>query len=125
VPYLDLELAAFTWQLPQRHKIRGRTGKWLLREAMRGALPDAILRRPKTGFGAPVRQWMRRDLREMTCDLLSPTSLRSAGWFSPSAVAALRARFESGQEDHGYSVWALLMVQLWRETFLRRPVKSA
>jgi len=122
VPYLDTELAAFAWRLPERQKIRGRRGKWLLREAMRGVLPPAVLERPKTGFGAPVRQWMRRELREMAGDLLSPASLRRAGWFSPAGVEALRAGFESGQDDHGYSLWALLMVQLWRETFLRQPV---
>jgi len=121
VPYLDTELAAFAWQLPARQKIRGRRGKWLLREAMRGVLPETILQRPKTGFGAPVRQWMRRELREMADDLLSESALRASGWFSPQGVAAMRAGFESGTEDHGYSLWALLMVQLWREVFLRTP----
>jgi asparagine synthase (glutamine-hydrolysing) len=117
VPYLDTELAAFAWQLPARQKVRGRRGKWLLREAMRGVLPDAVLRRPKTGFGAPVRQWMRRDLREMAGDLLSPGALRATGWFSVDGVEQLRAGFESGREDSGYGLWALLLVQMWRDVF--------
>jgi len=121
VPYLDLELAEFAWGLPARQKIRGLQGKWLLRRAMRGVLPDSVLRRPKTGFGAPVRQWMRRDLREMAGDLLSPSALRAAGCFSVPGVEALRARFDAGQGDHGYSLWALLILQLWREVFLRQP----
>ncbi len=121
VPYLDLELAEFAWQLPSRQKIRGRSGKWLLRQAMRGRLPPAVLRRPKTGFGAPVRQWLRRELRPMVDELLSPAAVAETGWLSPSGVASLRARFESGQEDHGYSVWALLVLELWRRVFLRQP----
>jgi asparagine synthase (glutamine-hydrolysing) len=124
VPYLDLELAEFAWRLRPEQKIRGRRGKWLLREAMRGVLPEAVLRRPKTGFGAPVRQWMRRELREMTGDLLSPAALRAAGWFSVPGVESLRARFEAGQGDHGYSLWALLIVQLWREVFLKPGVRG-
>ncbi len=121
VPYLDLELAEFAWSLPARQKIRGRTGKWLLREAMRGVLSDSVLRRSKTGFGAPVRQWMRHDLREMSADLLSSSALRASGLFSVEAVESLRGRFESGQDDHGYSLWALLIFQIWQEAFLRQP----
>jgi asparagine synthase (glutamine-hydrolysing) len=124
VPYLDTELAAFCWRLPARQKVRGRRGKWLLREAMRGLLPASVLERPKTGFGAPVRQWMRRELREMAGDLLSDQALRASGWFSPQAVAGLREGFESGREDHGYSLWALLLVQLWRDVFFRQPVTA-
>ncbi|HYM13720.1 MAG TPA: asparagine synthase (glutamine-hydrolyzing) [Bryobacterales bacterium] len=125
VPYLDRELAEFAWRLPARQKIRGRTGKWLLREAMRGVLPEGVLRRPKTGFGAPVRQWMRRELREMAGDLLSPAALAASGLFSVTGVESLRARFERGEGDHGYSVWALLVFQLWREVFLRQPAARA
>jgi asparagine synthase (glutamine-hydrolysing) len=87
-----------------------------------GLLPESVLERPKTGFGAPVRQWMRRELRAMAGDLLSAQALRASGWFSPQAVAELREGFESGQEDHGYSLWALLMVQIWRAAFFRQPV---
>ncbi len=124
VPYLDLDLAAFAWRLPARQKIRGRRGKWLLREAMRGVLPPEILERPKTGFGAPVRQWMRRDLRDMARDLLSPAALARTGWFSAEGVEALWRGFESGREDHGYSLWALLVLQVWREVFLKNLTPS-
>lgn len=124
VPYLDLELARFAWQLPADQKIRGAKGKWLLREAMRGVLPEDVLARPKTGFGAPVRQWLRRDLREMVNDLLSPAALRASGLFSAEGVAALRAGFEAGREDHGYPVWALLVFQLWREAVPRHIAGS-
>ncbi len=121
VPYLDLELAEFCWRLPQRFKVRGKTGKWVLRQAMRGTLPAGVLSRSKTGFGAPVRQWMRHELNEMAADLLSPAALRAGGVFSAEGVESLRARFASGQGDHGYSLWALLVFQLWREIFLRQP----
>ncbi|HZS52735.1 MAG TPA: asparagine synthase (glutamine-hydrolyzing) [Bryobacterales bacterium] len=121
VPYLDLELAEFCWRLPQRYKVRGATGKWLLRRAMRGTLPAEVLWRSKTGFGAPVRQWMRHELKEMAADLLSPAALRAGGVFCAEGVEALRASFADGQGDHGYTLWALLVFQLWREVFLRQP----
>jgi asparagine synthase (glutamine-hydrolysing) len=124
VPYLDLELAEFMWGLLPRQKIRGRRGKWLLREAMRGVLPEGVLRRAKTGFGAPVRQWMRRDLAAMAGELLSPGAVRAAGWFSVAGVEALRKRFETGQDDVGYSLWALLVLQVWREVFVRQPAAT-
>jgi asparagine synthase (glutamine-hydrolysing) len=121
VPFLDLEFASFAWQLPPQQKIRGRRGKWLLREALRGVLPEGVLRRPKTGFGAPVRQWMRRDLKALSDELLSPAAVRATGWLSAPGVEALRSRFEAGQGDLGYSLWALLILQVWREVFLKQP----
>lgn len=122
VPYLDLELAEFAWRLPAFYKIRGCTGKWLLRKAMRGTLPEAVLLRSKTGFGAPVRHWMRHPLRDMVNDLLSESALRASGLFSVAGVHALRSRFASGRADAGYSLWALVVFQIWRGAFVRHAV---
>ena len=68
----------FAASIPADLKIRGREKKWILREAMRGWLPDEILDRPKQGFSVPVGEWFRHDLRSLAHDvLLDPPIARS------------------------------------------------
>lgn len=57
MPFMDHELAAYVSSLPDEYRVRGRTTKWILREAMKQLLPQAILERPKVGFRVPVNEW--------------------------------------------------------------------
>jgi asparagine synthase (glutamine-hydrolysing) len=123
VPFLDNELFDFAARLPADLKVRGGGGKYLLRKAVRGLVPDEIIRRGKAGFGAPVRKWLRDELRPLTRELLSPDALRRRGYFDPAAVAALVHRNEEGVEDQPLRVWALLTLEVWHRTFVdHRPV---
>ena len=65
VPFLDLDLVDFAARIPARFKQRGREGKWVLKKAMEPYLPKEVIYRPKSGFGAPLRQWMRFNLRDL------------------------------------------------------------
>jgi asparagine synthase (glutamine-hydrolysing) len=85
VPYLDHELVEYAFRIPDRWKLRGLVGKWILRRAFRGNLPTSILRRRKSGFSVPIAAWLRGDLRALTSDLLSPERLRRQGLFSVGA----------------------------------------
>jgi asparagine synthase (glutamine-hydrolysing) len=58
-PFLDIEVADFARRLPNRFKLRGGTTKYLLKEALRGVLPESIVRRRKKGFGMPFGAWLR------------------------------------------------------------------
>jgi asparagine synthase (glutamine-hydrolysing) len=118
VPFLDNDLAEFAFSLPLRYKQRGRTGKWVLKQAMRGLLPDDVIDRPKTGFGAPVRAWLRGPLRELVGDTLSPGTLRRRGLFDPNAVANLMAADSAGRIDAAYPLLSVLCMELWCRLFL-------
>src|ERR1035438_823282 len=75
VPFLDHKVVEFAAQLPQDMKLRGGTGKVLLRKAMKDVLPASILHRPKKGFPVPTMGWLRGPLKEFTREtLLSPGS---------------------------------------------------
>ena len=115
VPFLDPELLALSWRLPDRLKQRGRCGKWVLKQAMAGLLPHDVIHRPKTGFGAPLRRWLQHDLRELVADTLSPTRLAADGLFNPSAVQQLLDDQRSGRIDASYTIWSLLCIALWWE----------
>jgi asparagine synthase (glutamine-hydrolysing) len=122
VPFLDPELLALSWRLPDRFKQRGRCGKWVLKQAMAELLPHDVIHRPKTGFGAPLRRWLAHDLQELVADTLSPTRLAADGLFHPSAVQQLLDDQRSGRRDASYTIWSLLCISLWWERQQASPV---
>lgn len=121
VPYLDIDMIAWAAALPLRVKLRGGETKWVLRKAMEGTLPDEIIYRPKTGFGVPLRAWMRHELKPMIDELLSPHVIEARGLFDPAAVSRLRCATESGQVDGSYAVLALATIELWCRRFVDVP----
>lgn len=118
VPFLDTELVELAARIPDRFKQRGRIGKWVLKKAMEPYLPHDVIYRPKTGFGAPLRRWMRHDLRELLGDLLSQQSLRRHGMFDPAAVHRLIADNDAGRKDAAYTLLSLLCIEIWCRRFL-------
>jgi len=125
VPFLDLDLVEFAQQIPEGFKQRGSEGKWVLKKAMEPYLPHDVIYRPKTGFGAPLRHWMRYELRELLCDLLSPESLRRRGLFDPVAVDRLIAANDAGRVDASYTLLSLLCIELWCRRFMDGSISNS
>ncbi|HEY3059492.1 MAG TPA: asparagine synthase (glutamine-hydrolyzing) [Chloroflexota bacterium] len=124
-PLLDHRLVEFCAALPSAYKLRGRTSKWLLRRLMKDRLPPPILTRPKMGFGVPVGEWLRGELRPLLEDtVLSQRSL-ARGYFRPTAVRALIDEHLSRRADRTPHIWALLMLELWFRQMVDEPVSSA
>jgi asparagine synthase (glutamine-hydrolysing) len=122
VPLLDPDLVALAARLPLPLKQRGREGKWILRRIMQDHLPADVIDRPKTGFGAPLRQWLRGPLRPVVDDVLAEGSLRRRGLFDPAAVRRLVERDRGGRVDAAYTILSLICMELWARMFLdRRP----
>jgi len=113
VPFLDLDLVEFAARIPIGMKQRGSVGKWVLKKAMEPYLPHDVIYRPKSGFGAPLRHWMRYELRELLGDLLSVDSLKRRGLFEPSAVQQLIAANDAGKTDASYTLLSLLCIEIW------------
>jgi asparagine synthase (glutamine-hydrolysing) len=99
-------------------KQHGRHGKWVLKQAMHPLLPRDVIYRPKTGFGAPLRRWLRGELSDFVNDVLSPARVRRRGIFDAAAVSDLVARDRNGQIDAAYPILALLCVELWCRHFV-------
>ncbi len=118
VPFLDLELIDWAAQLPPRAKMRGRTTKWVLRKAMEPFLPREIIYRPKTGFGVPLRSWLRYEMRAMLEALLDRKAVESRGLFDHSAVTRLRDETFSGRSDGSYTLLAVMAIELWCQKFV-------
>ncbi len=114
-PYLDTAVVEFAARLPWRLKMSLTRTKVLLKRALRGVVPEEILRRPKKGFGIPVAAWIRGPLRPLFEEELSERALREGGVFEPKAVRGLLSAHLEGRADLRKPLWTLLMFQLWRK----------
>jgi len=118
VPLLDLDLISFASKIPPSMKQRGGEGKSIFKEAMRQMLPHDVIYRPKSGFGAPLRRWLRRELAPLVEDTLDPAALRRRGFFDPRAVRALIDDDRRGRIDGSYTLFALMCFELWCRRFI-------
>ena len=113
VPLLDHRLMEFLATVPSTLKLRNGRGKYLLQRAMSQDLPGEILTRKKMGFGVPLGAWLRRELRDMTRDVLLGPRARQRGIFRASEVDALLATHDAGRRDCSARLWSLICFELW------------
>jgi asparagine synthase (glutamine-hydrolysing) len=120
VPYLDHKLVEIAAQVPCRYKIRGFSGKYLLRSVMAKQLPEAILRRRKKGFPTPIRPWLRHPLLEKLRSVLLDGRMAERGIIRSSYVRQLLAAHQAGDSGATEGCWRLLNFELWCRIFLDR-----
>jgi asparagine synthase (glutamine-hydrolysing) len=118
VPFLDPDLVDYAATIPGRLKQRGRHSKWILKRAMEPYLPHDVIYRPKAGFGAPLRRWMRSDLQPLMDDVLSADSLVRRGLFDPAGVQRLVHRTRTGESDGAYALLSVMSIEIWCRRFL-------
>jgi asparagine synthase (glutamine-hydrolysing) len=112
-PFVDPVVARAAFSVKGSDKIRGKTAKAALKDAAENWLPHEIVHRPKASFGAPLRAWVRNDLRELINDVLVGGELTQLGMLRKSQVQRLIADERAGREDYAKQVWQLLSMELW------------
>src|SRR5258705_110140 len=117
VPFLDHKLVEFTSSLPERLKLRGWTTKYVLRQSMKGVLPDTILARPKMGFPVPIGKWFRGQYRSIVDEYVLSDRVLNRGIFDQEFVRGLVQRHQAG-EDHSERLWALVNFEIWQRQFI-------
>lgn len=119
VPFLDHKLVEFSARLPERLKLRrGVQTKYVLREAMRGVLPDEILTRPKMGFPTPVGTWFRTSQKGIVEEYVTGARARERGFFDEKYVGEIVRRHAAGIEDHTERLWSLVNFEMWLREFI-------
>ena len=120
VPFLDHKLAEFMFRIPGRDKIKSGISKWLLVEAMRGALPSAIVNRPKRGFTFPFEVWLKKEMRRDMEEVLSDESANLAAGLDRKFVTSVWKDFMSGKTTWSRP-WSLYVLKSWVTAFLESP----
>jgi asparagine synthase (glutamine-hydrolysing) len=124
VPFLDKRLAEIASTISSKQKQKKRQGKWILKKMAECYLPKSVIYRPKTGFGAPLRDWLKHDLKTWVDDLLSKESLNNRGIFKAEAVHDLILKDRQGKEDYSYPIFALLCIELWCRIFIDGKIQE-
>jgi asparagine synthase (glutamine-hydrolysing) len=117
-PFLDADVMELAFSMEGQLKIRNGERKWILKRAMRGVLPDRILRRRKEGFSIPLKNWLRRELEPLMRTLLSPERVRRRGLFEPAEVTRLIDTHVAGRENHAHTLFPLMVFERWCEEHL-------
>ena len=118
VPFLNKEIVELSARIPSSLKIKGLKQKYILKKAVESLLPKDVIWRKKAGFGAPVRSWLRKELRPMVDDLLSHDRIKKRGLFDPFAVRKIVEANLLGREDYNLQVFCLLTLELWMQQFV-------
>lgn len=118
-PFLDHKLLELTAQMPFKLKLKGRDNKkYLLKEALRGLVPDEVMFRPKMGFGVPIEDWFRGNLTGYTEDVLLSPRLAARGMFRTDEIKRILTAHQGTKVNYANQIWALLTLELWfREYF--------
>jgi asparagine synthase (glutamine-hydrolysing) len=122
VPLVDMEMIKTAARIPDEFKQYGREGKWIFKKVMEPFLPHDVIYRPKTGFGAPLRTWLRGDLKATVDELLSETTIRQRGIFNYQVVKNLLDADRMGQIDAAYPILAIMSIEIWCRQFIDLPV---
>jgi len=120
VPFLDHKLLEFAVRIPARHKVRYLSGKYLLRKAMEGRLPDEVLNRRKMGFPTPVKPWLRHQLFDRVSALLTDGRLAQRKLLDDNYLRNLLEAHRTGRVDATDALWRLLNFELWNRVFFDR-----
>ena len=121
VPFVDTQLAAYAMALPSSFKVGARAKKRVLRQALRGIVPDAILDRPKEGLNVPMAHWLRTSLVDYLEAALFDDAMRHTGLFDQTALARCVHEHKQGRRDNGKLLYKLLNFALWWRTYQLQP----
>lgn len=114
-PFLDYKVVEWSARVPDQFKVKGRSGKYLLKNAFAKELPESIKGRGKQGFGIPISAWFRGPLYDWTKELLVENESSLNQWFDKNAMNTLLEEHRSGRMDHGKRIYALTMLALWQK----------
>lgn len=118
-PLIDHRIVEFMFSLPPEFKIKGNTQKYLLKKVSEKYLPEDIIYRSKAPFSAPMRGWLKKELKEMVTDVLSYDTIKRRGIYNPKYVNQLIERNDKGLEDNSQLIWRLMVNELWAQNFFK------
>ncbi len=117
-PLLDYRILEFAARLPDEFKYRDGKKKWILKQVVHKYLPKEMMDRPKMGFGVPLMEWFRDELKEMFLHYLDEQRLQREGIFNVQEIISLRDSFLDGTNTNSRKLWNILMFEMWYEKWM-------
>lgn len=117
-PFLDHKLMEFVAKLPAEYKMRRFLKKYILKKAVSDLIPQENIHRKKMGFGVPVGEWFRDDLKGFLREMLFSKTSLGREYFKPAVIKKMVEQHISKQKDYTFCLWALLMLELWHQRFM-------
>ncbi len=111
VPLLDHELVEWIATLPSDFKLRGTEGKYIFKKSLEDQLPHDILYRQKMGFGVPLANWFRNELKDKIKQTILSDTMLDSGYFNKDYLERLIKDHQSGRRDYSAPLWTLMMFQ--------------
>src|SRR3954454_2718784 len=124
VPFLDHKLVEFTSSLPERLKLNRWTTKYVLRQSMKGVLPEQILTRPKMGFPVPIDAWFRGPYGNVLDDYVLSSRAIERGIFNADTLRTLVNQHQRGVANHSERLWSLVNLEMWFRRFIDGEVAA-
>ena len=123
-PFLDHRLVEYVFSLPGQLKLRDGQTKWVLKEAMRPHLGDALTDRRKQMFTVPIGDWIIQQLQSTVTAILQSERFRDRQWFQPAVVDKMLAEHIAGQANYTRQLRSLVALEYWARSYLDVPVIS-
>jgi len=118
VPLLDHKLVEYTSLLPDKFRLNGNQGKYLLKKFMEKHIPHEIIYRKKKGFPVPIANWFRSTLYEQTREILLDKTSLDRGYFKPEYIENILTQHKKGTEDLSRRIFSLLNLELWHQKYI-------
>jgi asparagine synthase (glutamine-hydrolysing) len=123
-PFLDHKFMEFSASIPSDIKLKGMRLKHILKKALSKALPEKILKREKMGFGIPIHQWFRNELKGYSYDILMSDKAIKRSYFKKDAINKILDEHAAGKANNGARIWSLLFLELWHREFIDKDAHS-
>jgi asparagine synthase (glutamine-hydrolysing) len=117
VPFLDHVFATHVSTLPDHYRVKGFSTKWILRQAAKSLIPEAILDRPKVGFRVPVNEWFRTRMRGFLVEHLQGAESKTRSYYDPKVLDRVVSDHVQGRQNHEKLLWALLNLEIWHRQY--------
>ncbi len=117
-PFLDHKVIEFAASLPENLKMRRFETKSLLKKVAAKLVPREVVYRRKMGFGVPIGNWFRGEMKDFLCDILLSEKSLNRGIVKPEIVQKYVSEHINTERDHTFQIWTLLMLELWFQRFI-------
>ena len=119
-PFLDHRIVEYALEnLSNKQKIQWGKGKFILRKILSNYLPKKLINRPKMGFGVPLSNWLRNELRDWMLETLEENKIKNQGLLNHNNIKNLIISHLKGSHNHHYELWPILMFQSWYDKWMK------